>query len=377
MRKNIFIKGGFVVDPKNKINYQKDIFIENGKIAEFDKNIDYQIIDATGYIVTPGLIDFHAHLFYESTDIGVAPDITFLPQGVTTAVDAGSAGCANIENFIKSITQKNMMRTYAYLNVSPTGLSTVKYHENVDPAFWDSERIRDILEKYAEVIKGIKIRFSNYTVGDLRGKPGIEAIKLARKINTKLVMHVTDCPVDISEISSRLSEGDVLAHVYHGKGNTIVDKQGHIKREIFYAQQRGVVMDAANGGNHWSFRVAHQALKEGLRPDIISTDLTQKTIFKSPVFSLPYILSKYLMLGMSLEEVIACSTYNPAKILGIDNMVGSLESGKEADIAIFKPLKKVVEYSDTDGDIEYGEDLIIPVATILRGDIVYRSLDFV
>lgn len=146
MKKNILIKNGVVVDPIFKTQEQRDVYIQSGRIASAKNFTGADIvIDASGNLVVPGLIDFHSHVFADGTEIGIEPDLSFIPQGVTTAVDAGSTGIANFECFKKDVIQRSKMRIKAFVNLCPAGLATMKYHENVEPSCWDVGRLRDVL----------------------------------------------------------------------------------------------------------------------------------------------------------------------------------------------------------------------------------------
>ena len=224
MGKNILLKNGIVVEPVLRQKKQQDIYIQNGKIVSRKNfNGDAAVVDLKGCLVFPGLIDFHSHVFYGGTEIGIDPDLSFIPQGVTTTVDAGSAGIANVESFLRGIVSHSRMRIKAFINVCPSGLTTMKYHENVDPKYWDKVMLKNMLEEYKETLLGLKVRISKEIVGSL----GIEvlqaAVALAESLKTRLVVHVTNPPENMEKIAELLRPGDVLAHCYHGTGQTILD----------------------------------------------------------------------------------------------------------------------------------------------------------
>ena len=178
------------------------------------------------------------------------------------------------------------------------------------------------------------------------------------------------------EASAMLRPGDVFCHMYYGDGDTILDEKGRVKPEIWKARERGVVFDACNGRNNFAFKTAVPAVREGFIPDIISTDISPITFYKQPAVSLPYLLSKYMGMGLSLEQVIDCATINPARLLGMEEELGSLNPGTEADIAVFKVKECQVTFGDYLGDVLKGDRILVPQMTIKGGEIVYCQTDF-
>jgi len=377
MKKNISIKNGHIIDPANHRNEISDIYIHYGRIvSEKDCPNPEIIIDATGKYVFPGLIDYHTHVFENSTDLGINTDRNFLCQGVTAVVDAGSAGISNIETFIANVIKQSFMTVQCYINLCPTGLATTKFQEDYNPEYWDIERLSYYLTTYSEYIQGLKIRISKPIIKENGFEIFKKAEKTAHKLDTRLCVHVTNPPVDMGKIVSVLRPGDILAHCYHGTGYTIIDDDGKVLPPIKKAQQDGIIMDAANGGNHWAFSTAEKAQSDGFFPNIISTDLSCKTLFKDPVFSLPYIMSKYLLLGMSLYDIVADCTINPAQLMLGKEKLGTLSLGSQADIAIFDLVSKTVVFSDTLKETRIGNRLLEPLLTICKGEIVYRNITF-
>jgi len=377
MQRNIVIRNGHVVDPANHVDRTADVFVSNGRIvAEKDMGqIDLEF-DAAGKYVFPGLIDYHAHVFPNSTEIGIDPDSNLLCQGVTTVVDPGSAGVSNIETFIKDVADRAIMRVQAYINLCPAGMPTMKFHEDFNPKHWDKEKLRQALAKHPELLQGLKIRISKPIMGDLPFSVFEQAEALARELDTRLCVHVTNPQRSMSEVASVLREGDVLAHCYHGTGNSILDENGKVQEAVKEAQKRGVIMDAANGGNHWNFEVAEKAIADGFLPDIISTDLTSKTIFKDPVFGQPYMMAKYLMLGLSISDIVKRCTENPGKLMKGPETFGTLSAGSLADVAVFALEDHEITFSDTSGAKRTGHKIFRPLLTLCKGEVVYRDIAF-
>ena len=323
--------------------------------------------------VFPGLIDYHLHVFPGNTEIGIHADTSLLSQGVTTAVDAGSAGSANFEGFVDQVAKRSRMRIWAFLNVCPAGLATSRYHENVNPKYWDRTAIRRLFATYPNLLQGLKIRISRSIVHEQGMDVLAEAVKFAGEMNVRLAVHVTEPPGDMDEVAGMLRAGDILVHCFHGTGSTIIDSNRRVSSGVLQARSRGVVMDAANGRNHWSFEVAEAALKEGFQPDVISTDLTSKTLFRDPVFGLPYLMSKYLMLGMPLDDIVAACTTKPAALLGMEGVIGTLNVGAYGDIGVFEMKEQTVGFSDTFGKVRNGDRILVPKLTVSAGKIAFRS----
>lgn len=377
MKIDILIKNGRVIDTLNNIDEVKDIGIKGNKIVDIS-NTEVEaenIIDAKDCIITPGLIDFHAHLFNYVSELGIYPDIAYLPTGVTTAVDAGSAGVANHAMFSREIINKSIVRIKSYLHVCSAGQVTTSFHENPDPQYYNPEKMATTLEKYSDEILGLKIRMGKELVGDMGLDPLVKTIEIAAKLDCPIVVHATNPPSDAGDIAELLRKGDIYAHVYHGKSSTIIEEDGKVKPVIKEARDRGVIFDAANGRNHFSFKVAKAAIEDGFFPDIISTDLTFRTMYKYPVCSLLYIMSKYLNLGVDIKDIIKTTTENPAKAMKMEKEIGDLSSGSIADIAILKIKENKTEFFDFEGTSIIGDKILENQMTIKDGTIVYRSVN--
>ena len=377
MKADILLKGGVVVDPASFINERKNIAIKDGNIIETHAGMQAErVIDANGYYIFPGLIDFHAHVYSPGAEFSVRADPSFMPQGVTTVVDAGSAGAVNYDNFLKTSVAFSQTRIYGLLNVSPLGMLTLRWHEEVNPKYYDAELIKTVCEQHKGQIVGLKCRQSKDVVAEFGMEPLKTAINIAEKVGLPVVVHVTDPPVAMDELAEMLRPGDVLCHCYNGTGNTILANDGKVLPGVKQAQSRGVILDAANGKFHFSFKVARQALAEGILPDIISSDLTVMTLYMDYVFGLPYVMSKYLSLGMDISDIVQRCTVAPAKWLGISEDLGTLANGAKADIAIFKLVERSTPFLDTFGEVFVGDKLLVPQMTMMNGKIVYRNMEF-
>ena len=369
---DLLIKNGFVIDPEGTCEKVSPIAVSNGHIVAFEDGIEAKtVIDAQDCIVTPGLIDFHAHIFERGTDSGINPDLAMLPLGVTTVIDVGSSGASTYRSFIDRLNQCRI-KTKLYLHVSPTGQVTHQYPESVNPEKWNYERFDEAFEKYSERILGFKIRISKNVFGE-DGLYYLEkALELSERYHRNLVVHVTDPPVPQSRIASMLRTGDVFCHVYHGRGYTILENQS-IPPAIWNARKRGVIFDCCHGSINFNFNIAEEALREGFPPDTISSDMNSVTWNRAPLFNLPMVLSKFMMMGMTLKDIIKRVTTIPAKLIGEEGNLGTLRPGSVADIAIFKIRNNTITFVDSEGNKRQGSQYLHPVASILDGTIVYRD----
>lgn len=379
MKNGILITGGRIIDPWRGINGVGDVFVSGDRIAEYksgEATRHETIIRAEGCLVLPGLIDFHAHVFYDASDNSIPPDVGMLPNCVTTTVDGGTAGTANYEIFRKNVIVNSVVRIKSFLSVSPPGQATAKFDEEHDPKYYDEEKMERLFRQYPHELLGLKVRQSKEVVGELGLTPLKRALQIAAQLSCRVAVHTTDSPGTTSELVQLFRPGDIFAHVYHGKGSTIIGPDNCVLPEVKEARKRGVIFDAANGRNHFSFKTARAALEDGFAPDVISSDLTWLTMFKQPVFGLPWLMSKYLALGMELEDIVAACTSTPAQLLGMAGEIGTLAPGACADIAIMKLIDHRCEFLDVTGDNCRGEKLLLPQVTIRAGRIVFRQLNF-
>ncbi len=378
MAYDIIIQNGRIIDPARGIDRIGTVYVKEDRIAETaneDTADAAQVIDGTGCLVLPGLIDFHTHLFHTGSLFGAPPDSALLPLGVTTAIDAGSAGIANYGAFHNSVVANSFVRIKSLLNVAAEGQVTECYPENLNPKFYDASRIAGLFRKYRGELLGLKIRVSKGVVDDLA--PLRRTVQIGEEVGCPVAVHATDPPREMEELVKLLRGGDILVHAYHGKGNTIIGSNGKVLPEVWDGRRRGILIDVANGINNFAFQTARAALSDRFKPDIISSDLTIQSMYRFPVFGLPYLISKYLSLGMDLTEIIAACTATPARLIGMEGEIGTLAPGSCADIAVFKLADTTVRFADSMGETVAGGQLLIPKLTVRAGRVVFRQVDFV
>lgn len=387
MNVDYIIRGGRVIDPSTGVDEIKDLYIRGmhvvdaaGETPSCDPD---RIIDASGKIVTPGLIDFHTHLFWEGSSICIRPDM-MIAQGTTAAVDAGSAGTSNYEAFYKSVVAQSQLRLKGFLTVYSGGQLDPKLCEDFNPALFNVEKMERVIDAHRDNILGLKIRLSKGVVPEDTGADYLRAaVKLADELNERLgtnlrvCVHTTNAPVSAGELADCLRPGDIFCHCYQGMGNTIVTESGEIDPRVLEARARGVIFDAANGKGNFGLKTAQRALAAGFLPDVISTDLTVDK-FNMPPYAknLPLVLSKYLALGLDLSTIIRAVTETPAKLMGLEGKIGTLRAGARADIAIFDLKNHRHVQKDFCDDAIACEQLLVPQLTMISGEIQYCQSDF-
>ena len=376
MKVNFLIKNGTVIDPYLGTKEVRTVAVLGNKIVEATDDMEgIQEVDATGCIVSPGLIDFHGHFAETTSDLGANPEMICFPTGVTTCVDAGTNGVANYLG-LRMRTMASKLQMFVLLHMNPAGIATLSYHESMDPRYCQDDKVKQYMEMYGDQIKGLKIRVSEELLGGLGLKPLEHLRNLADEIGCPIVAHTTNAPCKITKILDLLHPGDVYCHVFQGEGHTILDESGKVYPEVYEAQKRGIIFDACNGKCNFGFNVAEPAIAQGFVPDVISSDMSAFNAYtKSWVFSLPFIMSKYLMLGLDVETIYRCVVGNPAKYLGLDKDLGSLLPGTRANIAIHRIVDHDVCFEDAYGEKRYGKQVFRTEMTICQGWPVYRSIE--
>lgn len=355
---------------------KKDIEIINGKIGKGVSSASYrEIIDAQGCLVLPGLIDYHTHCF-NHFGAGINADASSFCMGITTVVDGGTTGAEQFELFHRSVISMSDVRIMGYLLVASGGQSNGKYPENLDPAYFDEGKIIDLFAQYPKELVGLKTRISRDIISSNMARQSLKrTVEIAEKVNTRVIVHVTDCSIPLDELVEYLRPGDVVCHIYQGKGNTCLDQNGNVLKGLWKAKERGILFDASNGRSNFDLKVAQQAIKQGFLPDVISSDNNTSSYFLQPLHSLPRIMSKYLEFGLSLEDIIDCTSTMPAKLIGIPSL-GTLAEGTEADLSIFKLKDTKVSYEDLAGNLLIGHHIFVPQMTFKDGICVYCQSDF-
>jgi dihydroorotase len=378
---DILLKGGHVIDPKNKIDGQMDVAITNGKIFQVAKDIPAKdakkVIDVSGLYVTPGIIDMHVHVF-NGTDVDayIANGLTSLPPdgftfraGVTTVVDAGSSGWRNFRLFKKQTIDRSQTRVLALLNIVGNGM--VGRFEEQDVNDMNPQQTAYMIKKlYPDIIVGIKAAhyWGDFTQVD-------RAVDAGNLANVPVMVDFGEHqpPNSIEELFMKhLRPGDIFTHSFsYGPTvrETVVDESGRVKPFIFQAQKRGIIFDVGHGGGAFSWRQAVPSMKQGFLPNVISTDLHAESM-NGGMKDMSNVMSKFLNMGMSLQDVILRSSWNPANVIKRTDL-GNLSVGAEADIAVFNVRKGDFGFLDVRKTKLKGTQKLEAELTIRAGKIVW------
>lgn len=347
---DLLLKGGTVVDPSQGLNASRDVAIENGRIAAIEPSISTEdakhTVDVSGRYVTPGLVDLHVHAYWGSTYWGIDVDPVAARTGVITSVDAGSAGAYNWRGFRRFHVERVKSRLVAYLNISSIGLTHQTY-EHANLYYDDVDLAVQTAAENRDVIVGIKVRLDHNTIGHNGIVPMDRARAAADALGLPVMVHIGVAPPPLQEIIARMRPGDVLTHCFTGHTNRIIDKDEKIRDDVKRAWDAGIILDVGHGAGSFSYPVAEAMVRQGLLPDCISTDIHVASI-RGPMYDMPTTLSKFLNLGMSVYEVVERATINPARAIHRADSLGSLEVGREADVAVLELVEGDFEFKDVD-----------------------------
>ena len=373
---DLLLKGGEVVDPSQSLRGNLDVAITGGAISQVAPDINAadsaRVMDVTGKLVVPGLIDLHCHIYDGVNQTGVRPDLAGVRSGVTTLVDAGSAGCFTFGGFPRYFVPEAKTRILCMLHISRTGLN---YQPDLSrPEDIDVDETVRVIESNKPLIQGVKLR----AVGPAVPTMGIEMVRLAKQAanggGVRLMVHIGDRmapvggPTLTRELLPLLERGDIITHLFSGNPGRILDDAGRVLPELIDAQERGVFLDTAHGRQNFSFDLAKRALDQGVKPQSISTDLTIPGRAKT-VHSMTEMLSRFLALGFPLEDVIRMATVNPASALGMDGALGSLAVGRAADVTVLEEHTGDWVFHDTEGQTLAGSKALVPVLTVKEGEV--------
>jgi dihydroorotase len=364
---DLIIKGGRVIDPSLGIDAVRDVAIAAGRIAAVEPSMAAdsasEMIDARGKLVVPGLVDIHTHAA-RSKD---APAIC-LADGVTCFVDAGSVGADKIDEVVANA-KAAPNRGRVLINLSRTGVQPEG--ELMDMNRADVAAARAAIARNRDMIVGVKARLSF----NVAGAGDLEALKRAQEVagDLPVMIHMGQTVSPMPKILALLKRGDIVTHMYAPEPHSILDDSGRVLPEVVAARKRGVWFDVGNGRNgHIWWNVAERAVKQGFLPDTVSTDWTPEGR-AGGVVDFPNCLSKFLMLGMPLDRVIACGTVNAARTFDAFNDRGTLKVGAPADVAILELREGNFEFVDNYRNMRTGRQRLFPSATVLGGKPVARA----
>lgn len=374
MQCDILIRGGQVIDPSQSLYGVHDVAIRGEQIlavsAELKDVEATHIIDARGLLVVPGLIDLHMH-GYTHSPFGLDPDPLCAAGGVTTMLDAGTAGSYNFDAFRRDGIDRCQTQLFSLVNLSCIGLVAARLGELLDRRYADPDGVIETIRRHSDVAVGVKIRAGRHIIGD--GEQGWanlrDAIRAARESNTWLMVHIGECPMSIPELCDALDPGDCITHCFKGGSTRLTDDNGKIHQTVHDAAERGIIFDVGHGFGSFQWEVVEAAIQHGFEPTTISTDLHTKNI-NGPVYDMPTTMSKFVMLGVPLNRVIEMSTTRPAKILNRADQLGTLRAGTVADIAVLQKHDGKFVFTDSYQEHRHGDLLLTAAATIRRGELL-------
>jgi dihydroorotase len=379
---NFLVKGGRLIDPVSGRDGALDIHVIDGKIEAVGSDIAAEgasVVDAKDCVVTPGLIDVHLHLMKGLGAFGVDPDIFGVGSGVTTVVDAGSAGHTLLNVFRNYVTDNAKTRVLNYINLSTLGgVSGPGYSILADPRLIDEAKIEQAVEANRDIIVGIKIMATGGALGTQGLKPLERARKLGDALKIPLLIHIGESwtkgaePVAIGDVLKYLVPGDIITHMFTVHPGGLLDANGKLWPQVRDAKATGVLMDVGHGLHNLNFDVARKVLDQGLHPDGVSTD-GHRGNRAGPVYDLPTTMAKLMALGFSLKQVIEMATTNAAKLLGRRNQLGTLRVGDKAEISVLKIEDREWQALDSQKGTIPAKQTITPVYAI-RGDMIYEPL---
>ena len=363
---DLVIKGGRVIDPASGIDATRDVAIAAGRVAAIENSIApesaAEVVDARGKLVVPGLIDIHTHAARAKDTPAVC-----LADGVTCFVDAGSMGADQIDEIVANAAAAPN-RGRVLINLSRTGVRPEGELNDMSRA--DVAAARAAIARHRDMIVGVKARLSF----NVAGAGDLEALKRAQEVagDLPVMIHMGQTVSPMPKILTLLKRGDIVTHMYAPEPHSILDDSGRILPEVVAARKRSIWFDVGNGRNgHLWWNVAERAMKQGFAPDTISTDWTVDGR-KAQVLDFPNCLSKFLLLGMPLDRVIACGTATAARTFDAFKDRGTLKVGAPADVAILELREGNFEFDDNYRNIRTGRQRLFPSATVLAGKRVAR-----
>lgn len=369
---DLVLKGGRVIDERNGLDGQVDVAIKAGKIAAVAQTIDpgtARVRNVSGCIVAPGLIDIHSHVYHKATSLSVDPGLVARRSGITTLIDAGSAGAGNFDGFRDYVMKHSPYRILAFLNISFPGIfgfdKDVQIGEATARSMLPVHHCVDKIEANRDRLVGVKVRIGGLVTGDL-GLGALElALEAANAVDLPLMTHIGHPPPSYSDVVDMLRPGDILTHCYRPEPNSAIGPDGKVLDAVWRARERGVLFDIAHGMGAFGYDTAEAALRDGFKPDLISSDVHVIAI-EGPGFDLLHTMSKLLNCGLSLPEVIAMATSRPALAIRHPEL-GHLGVGAPADISVLRQVESDYVFADVVGTTRQGSTLLHPVAVYLGG----------
>jgi dihydroorotase len=377
---DLVIKNADVLDPSQSLRGRRDIGIRYGSIEAVEADIPaaraLRVLDAGGKLVTPGLVDLHCHVYPYGSAIGIPADELVPHQCSTTCVSAGDAGANNFAAFRRYVVAQTRTRLYAFVHIANMGLAPFPVAELYNIDFAQVDVAAKAVAENADMVLGVKVRMSENVIAKHGLEPLKRAIAACEGAGTggKIMCHIGGVETRelMAQILDTLRPGDILTHAYSGAPNlggafTNIVQEGRLLPAALAAKQRGVIFDVGHGGGSFDFTVAEPAIAQGCLPDTISSDIH---VFSGNSPGMPYltwVMSKFMALGFTLEQVVAMATINPAKVINRAPKLGTLQIGAPADVAIMELVEGDVSFVDTRNNARTGRAYLKPVQTVTAG----------
>jgi dihydroorotase len=367
---DLVLKGGRLIDPSQAIDKVTDIAFSNGKVSAIGDNLaGKDTRDVAGKIVTPGLIDLHTHVYWGGTSLGVEAELLARTGGVTTFIDAGSAGPGNFHGFRRHVIEPSPVRILPYLNVAFPGIfafsNTVMVGESADMRLIDPREAVRVAREHKDLILGIKVRVGKSASGNSGAQPMFMALDVAEETGLPVMAHLDNPPPARHEVVNRLRRGDILTHCFRPFPNAPAHADGRVRDEILAARERGVIFDIGHGGGSFGFGTTRKMLAAGFLPDVISSDVHAISI-EGPAFDLLTTMSKFLCLGVDLATVIKLATMNPAAAIKRPDL-GTLKVGSVGEATVIDQASGRFDYTDCIGEQLVGDKRLLAAGVVLAG----------
>ena len=379
---SLLLRGGRLLDCGSGLDGWLDVRISDGRIEAIGPDLPAgaaTILDVKGLLVVPGLIDVHLHLMNGLGAFGADPDVFGVGSGVTTVVDAGSAGHSLLPVFRRYIATPAKSRVLAYVNLSTLGsVAGAGYSTLADPRLIDEERIEQVVETNRDMIVGIKVMATGAALGSQGLKPLRRARRLGDNLKLPLLVHIGESwsksaePPPVGEVLSCLRPGDIITHMFTAHPGGLLDSNGRLWPQVREARDSGVFFDVGHGLHNLNFDVARRVLDQGLKPDGVSTD-GHRGNRSGPVYDLPTTMAKLMTLGFSLSEVVEMATVNAARLLRRENELGSIQVGRVAEITVLRLEDREWQAVDSQKATLPARRTLTPVFAI-RNDALYEPL---
>jgi dihydroorotase len=359
---DLIVRGGRVIDPSRKLDAIRDVGIAQGRIVAIEANIAggaAETIDAHGKLVVPGLLDIHTH----AARAAEGPKLC-LADGVTGWIDAGSQGADRIGETV-AIARSSPQPGRVLINIGRAGI--LPEGDTMDLSRADVAAAKEAIGRNRDMIAGVKARLSRDVAGANDFEVLTRAQEVASSFNLPVMIHMGQTISPLSKLFPILKRGDIVTHMFAPPPNSIIDDSGHILPEVTAARKRGVWFDLGNGRTgHLRWDMAERILKAGFLPDTFSTDWTPEGR-TSQVIDFPNVMSKFLMLGMPVDQVIARATVNASRVFPVFHDRGTLKPGSSADVAVLELREGTFEFEDNFKGTRNGRQRLFPIATVLAG----------